>query len=127
MPAQILIIEDNEMSFVLADYLLRQAGYVNTRAEDGHAAVRLALENVADLILCDLDLPGMDGYEVLQALRADPSWRRVPVLAFTADSKPQLREDALKAGFSGSILKPVDPRTFPADIARYLQAAARAS
>lgn len=120
MPAQILIIEDNDMSFVLADYLLRQAGYASIRAADGQTGLRLALENVADLILCDLDLPAMDGHEVASSLRADPTWRVVPLLAFTAGSADESQSEVLAAGFEGYISKPVDPKTFATAIARYL-------
>jgi CheY-like chemotaxis protein len=126
MPAHILIIEDSEMSFALADYLLRQAGYRCSRADNGDTALRLALENSADLILCDLDLPGMDGYEVVKILRSDPAWRAVPLLAFTADSRVAANE-LRQAGFSGAIAKPVDPRTFTTELANYLPAELRAN
>ena len=124
MPASILIIEDNEMSFVLAEYLLRQAGYTVIRAADGDSGARLGLENVADLILCDLDLPGMSGYDVVRSLRAAPSWREVPLLAFTAGSTG---EDVLAVGFEGHISKPIDPRTFTTTIAGFLAPGLRAS
>lgn len=126
MAAHILIVEDNDMSFVLAEYLLRQAGYSAARAADGRTGVRVALENRADLILCDLDLPVMDGYEVLRALRANPSWRPVPLLAFTGDSPGQDQRDVLAAGFAGYILKPADPQTFVTTLARYLEPELRA-
>jgi len=120
LAAHILIIEDNDMSFVLADYLLRQAGYSTARAVDGGAGVRAALENRSDLILCDLDLPVMDGYEVLSSLRADASWRRVPLLAFTGDSPAKAEHEVLAAGFTGYVFKPVDPQTFVASLAQYV-------
>jgi CheY-like chemotaxis protein len=127
MTAHILIIEDNDMSFVLAEYLLRQAGYQSSRAADGRTAVRLALENVPDLILCDLDLPGMDGYEVANALRADRSWRAVPLVAFTAGSTGDAQNEVLASGFTGYISKPIDPRTFIATLTPYLAPDLRAS
>jgi CheY-like chemotaxis protein len=118
--AHILIIEDNEMSFVLADYLLRQAGYSTSRARDGTSGVRAAEENVADLILCDLDLPAMDGFQVASSLQANARWRSVPLVAFTADSTGVEQKAVLAAGFAGYISKPIDPRTFSATIAQYL-------
>ncbi len=127
MPAHILIIEDNDMSFVLADYLLRQAGYSTARAADGDSGVRLALENRADLVLCDLDLPVMDGHQVLSALRQDSRWRPVPILAFTADSPTKEHGELLAAGFTGYVFKPVDPATFAATLANYLQPELRAT
>ena len=125
MPAHILIIEDNEMSLVLAEHLLRQAGYTTSTATDGSAGVRLAMENTADLILCDLDLPTMDGPQVVNALRALPNWRAVPIIAFTATVQEQRRIDG--AEFDGSLMKPIDPRTFTAAVAPYLSPEVRAS
>jgi two-component system cell cycle response regulator len=129
MAAHILIIEDNEMSFVLADYLLRQAGYSTSRALDGEAGVQAALQNVADLILCDLDLPVMDGYQVASALCRDTSWRRVPLLAFTGDSPGNEHSEVLAraAGFQGFIFKPVDARTFCATIGQHVAPGLRAN
>ena len=120
MTARILIIEDNDMSFVLADYLLRQKGYTTTRARDGGAGVQAALEHPVDLILCDLDLPVMDGYEVIGALRANSAWHRVPVLAFTGDSPGKDHSAVLEAGFAAYVFKPPDPRTFAATVAQYI-------
>lgn len=129
MAAHILIIEDNDMSFVLADYLLRQAGYSTSRAQDGESGVQAALRNQADLILCDLDLPVMDGYQVAGALRKDSSWRAVPLLAFTGDSPGHEHAESLAraAGFEGFIFKPVDARTFCATIAEHVAPRLRAS
>jgi CheY-like chemotaxis protein len=124
--AHILIVEDNDMSFVLADHLLRQAGYSTMRATDGSDGVRAALENRADLILCDLDLPVMDGYELLQALRTNDRWRAVPILAFTGDAPGTDQGAVLAAGFAGYLVKPSDPRTFVAEIGQYLAPSLRA-
>jgi CheY-like chemotaxis protein len=126
MPAHILIIEDNEMSLVLAEHLLRQAGYETSTAADGSAGVRMAMENTADLILCDLDLPSMDGAEVLDALRTHSGWRAVPVIAFTVAAADEDQRQKLAAGFDGSIMKPIDPRTFAAAIEPYLAPELRA-
>ena len=126
MGAQILIIEDNDMSFVLADYLLRQAGYSTRRATDGESGVQAALENTAAAVLCDLDLPGMDGYEVAASLRQNAQWRAVPLLAFTADT-PGVTDRALATGFSGYLFKPVDPQTFVATLDRFMVTDTRAS
>jgi len=129
MSAHIPIIEDNDMSFVLAAYLLRQAGYSTSRALDGEAGVQAALRNVADLILCDLDLPVMDGYQVAGALRNHSSWRAVPLLAFTGDSPGNDHSESLAraAGFEGFIFKPVDSRTFSATIAQHVMPGLRAN
>ena len=125
MSAHILIIEDNEMSLVLAEHLLRQAGYTTSTATDGNSGVRVAMENTADLILCDLDLPTMDGPQVVSALREQPTWRPVPIVAFTASISEEQKR-ALAGDFSGCIAKPIDPRTFTATVARYLAPTAQA-
>ena len=119
MSAHILIIEDNEMSLALAEYLLRAAGYTVTSATDGESGLRLALQNTSHLILCDLDLPVIEGPQLVQALRANSDWRKVPVLAFTAaSSEQQLR--TLAADLDGYIVKPVAPASFAATIGQHL-------
>jgi two-component system, cell cycle response regulator len=119
MSAHILIIEDNEMSLALAEYLLRDAGYTVSSATDGESGMQRALANTAQLILCDLDLPVIEGPQLVQALRANGDWRKVPVLAFTAAStEGQLR--ALAADFDGYVVKPVEPGSFAATIGEHL-------
>jgi CheY-like chemotaxis protein len=127
MSAHILIIEDNEMSLALAEYLLRQSGYAISSATDGHSGLQLALENQAHLILCDLDLPVMEGPQVVSALRANGGWRKVPVLAFTAASMSDEQRRTLTTDFDGCILKPIDPVSFTATIAHHLASELRAS
>jgi CheY-like chemotaxis protein len=127
MSAHILIIEDNEMSLALADYLLRDAGYTVSSATDGGNGMRLALQNAAHLILCDLDLPVIEGSQLVQALRASADWRKVPVLAFTAASMSEEQRQALAADFDGYVVKPVDPASFTATIAQHLAPGMRVS
>lgn len=127
MSAHILIIEDNEMSLALAEYLLRDAGYTVSSATDGGNGMRLALQNTAQLILCDLDLPVIEGPQLVQALRASSEWRKVPVLAFTAASMNQEQRQALAADFDGYIVKPVDPASFAATLGQHLAPGARVS
>jgi two-component system cell cycle response regulator DivK len=120
MPATILIIEDDDASRELVKYLLEVAGYPTLDAEDGRVGVRLALEARPDLILCDLQMPVMNGYEVARYLRDAPDWRRVPLIAVTAFSMPGDRESALLAGFDDHITKPIFPETFVAQVEAYL-------
>lgn len=127
MAAHILIIEDNEMSLALADYLLRQSGYTISSATDGGGGMRLALENKANLILCDLDLPVIDGPEVASALRAHRDWRKVPILAFTAASMSDAEREKLAEHFDGCIAKPIDPASFAATVGLHLEPELRAS
>lgn len=127
MSAHILIIEDNEMSLALAEYLLRQSGYTITSATDGDSGVRLALENQAHLILCDLDLPVIDGPQVATTLRTHDEWRKVPILAFTAATISDDRRRTLASHFDGCIAKPIDPTSFSTTVARHLAPELRAS
>lgn len=126
MSAHILVIEDNEMSLALADYLLRQSGYTLSSATDGESGLRLALQNQAHLILCDLDLPVMDGPQVVSALLTNSAWRRVPILAFTAATLSDDEKRTLTADFDGCISKPIDPASFTTTIGHHLAPELRA-
>lgn len=111
MAARILIIEDDAASLELLRYLIEQSGHAALAAADGEAGLRLARESGPDLILCDLQLPGIDGLEIARRLRADPSWMPVKLIAVTAYSMPGDRETALAAGFDRYMTKPIDPAT----------------
>ena len=88
--------------------------------------MRAALEHGPDLILSDLQMPVMDGYEVARLLHADPGWRRAPLVAVTAFSMPGDREKALEVGFQDHISKPIDPERFVRQVEAYLAPASRA-
>jgi CheY-like chemotaxis protein len=118
--ARILIIEDDPASLELARYLLASAGYVAIVASDGGAGVELALSARPDLVICDLQMPVLDGYEVVRRLRSDPGWHRVPLVAVSAFSMPGDRETALAAGFDAYYSKPIVPEAFVGDIERLL-------
>ena len=121
MPARILIAEDNEANLALVEYLLQAVGHETVSAIDGREAVRLARESRPDLIVCDLQMPEVDGYSVLAQLRDDPALGDVPVIALTAFSRRIDRTTVLVAGFDGYLSKPIEPETFIEDIERYLQ------
>lgn len=120
MPARILIIEDDSASRELAKYLIEAAGYVTLAAEDGRSGVRLALQAHPDLVICDLQMPVMNGYDVVRRLQENPAWRRVPLIAVTAFSMAGDRDTALAAGFNDHITKPIVPESFVAQIEAYL-------
>lgn len=126
MPTSILIIEDDSASLELVKYLLEKAGYATLGADDGHAGVELALSARPDLILCDLQMPVMNGYEVARYLQSAPNWHRVPLIAVTAFSMLGDRETALAAGFNDHITKPIAPETFVAQVEAFLPAELRA-
>ncbi len=126
MLARILIIEDDSFSRDLLSYLLASAGYTVLEAPDGKVGLRLALDGRPDLILCDLQMPVMNGYEVVRALHQQADWRKVPLIAVTAFSMLGDREKALDAGFDEHISKPIAPETFIAQIEAFLPPPLRA-
>lgn len=126
MVARILVIEDDEASRMLLVYLLEADGYHVYSAINGREGVRAALEHGPDLILSDLQMPVMDGYEVARLLHSDPGWRRAPLVAVTAFSMPGDREKALELGFQDHISKPIDPERFVRQVEAYLAPALRA-
>ena len=118
---RILVVEDNDKNVKLTRDVLEFAGYTVEVATTGEEAVAQALASVPDLILMDLQLPGMDGHEALARLRADPDTQRVPVVALTASAMPMDRERALSAGFDGFLEKPISVREFPDQVRRHLR------
>jgi two-component system cell cycle response regulator DivK len=120
MVARILIIEDDDASRELVKYLLAAAGHTMLVAEEGRAGVRLALEERPDVIICDLQMPVMNGYEVVRTLRENPAWHPVPLIAVTAFSMIGDREAALAAGFDEHISKPIVPETFTSQVEAFL-------
>jgi CheY-like chemotaxis protein len=127
MAARILVIEDNETNLALIEYLLKAAGYEILAAGDGPHGVRTAQDNRPDLIICDIQLPGMSGYQVLEHIRADPALRETPVIALTAFSMPEDRDHVLDAGFDCYLSKPIEPEIFRAQIEAFLDPALRSS
>ncbi len=123
--ARILIIEDDPASLELAKYLLDSAGYATLTATDGAAGLALALSTQPDLVICDLQMPVMTGYEVVERLRGGSTWRRVPLVAVSAFSMPGDREAALTAGFDAYFSKPIVPESFVHDIESLLPRAAK--
>ncbi|PJI97463.1 CheY-like chemotaxis protein [Acidovorax sp. 69] len=110
--ARILVIEDDEASRQLVTYLLEAAGHDVLAAENGAIGLAMALAESPDIILCDLQMPVMNGYEVARNLRTNPQWRVVPLVAVTAFSMPGDREKALEVGFNEHLSKPITPETF---------------
>lgn len=119
--ARILVIEDNPLNLELLTDLLEAWGHRTLVATDGDAGLELLKRERPDLVLCDLQMPGRDGYGVAAAIRADPALRALPLVAVTAFAMVGDRERALDAGFDAHISKPIDPRSFVAEIERHLQ------
>lgn len=120
MAARILIAEDHPASLELLRYLLAANGYDILSAEDGEAALDLARRDTPDLIICDLQMPKKNGYEVVRQLKSEPALSAIPVVAVTAFSMIGDREQVLAAGFDGYLSKPIEPEEFVALIEQYL-------
>jgi two-component system cell cycle response regulator DivK len=120
--ARILVVEDNAMNLKLVRDVLQHAGYDVLEANTGEDGLRVAREMTPDLVLMDLQLPGIDGTETLRRLRHDSPDRRVPVVAVTAFAMPEDRERATQAGFDGYVEKPISVRALPGQVAEFLGA-----
>jgi two-component system, cell cycle response regulator DivK len=116
---QILVVEDNEKSMKLFRDVLQASGYRTLEAGSGEDAVEVALENGPDLVLMDIQLPGIDGIEALARLRGDERTASTPVLALTAQAMHGERERLLAAGFDDYISKPVNLAELLAIVRRY--------
>ena len=108
----ILIVEDNEKNMKLARDVLQVKGYTTLEAVSGEDGVKLAVEQKPDLVLMDIQLPGMNGIEALRVLRANPVTAEIPVIAVTASVMQQDRKQITEAGFDAYVGKPINLKEF---------------
>jgi len=127
MPAVILIIEDNPPNLQLMSYLLRAFGHFVVEARDGAEGCELARTELPDLILCDLQMPALDGYEVLRRIKSQAKHRNTAVVAVTALAMVGDRDKTLAAGFDGYMAKPISPESFIGDVEAFLPPQRRTS
>ena len=125
--ANILLVEDNETNMKLSLFLLESADHAVVTAMNAEAALTLARERHPDLILMDIQLPGMDGLQATAVLKGDEATRDIPVIALTALAMKGDEERILAAGCDGYIAKPVDYKEFLATVKRHLQPQSPAS
>jgi two-component system cell cycle response regulator DivK len=118
-PATILVVEDNPLNLKLVRDVLTHAGYRIVEATSGEEGVRLASEVHPDLVLMDLQLPGIDGAEALRRLRATVS-STLPVVAVTAFAMDEDRAKAERDGFDGYLRKPISVRALPQQVRQIL-------
>jgi len=121
MSKRILYIEDNPDNRLLIRRVLQVEGYEVLEAIDGQTGMQLAAEVQPDLILMDINLPEIDGYEVTARLKQLPGLSRIPIIAVTANVMKGDREKTLAAGCDGYIQKPIDIDLLPGQIERFLK------
>jgi CheY-like chemotaxis protein len=118
--ARILIIEDNSANMQLMSYLLNAFKHTVVEAVSGSAGLTMAQSESPDLILCDLQMPEMDGYEVAQRIKQNPQLNAIPLVAVTAYAMVGDRDKVLAAGFNGYIAKPINPERFVGEVEAFL-------
>jgi two-component system cell cycle response regulator DivK len=117
----VLIVEDNEKNMKLARDVLQAKGYRTLEATSGEDGVRLAKEKKPDLVLMDIQLPGINGIEAFKRLRADAGTKAIPVIALTASVTPTDRTAITAAGFDAFLGKPINLKEFLDTVKRLLE------
>jgi two-component system, cell cycle response regulator DivK len=120
-PRTVLLVEDNRQNLELAQYLLEEAGMRVRTAVDARAAWAELDRELPDMVLMDMQLPGTDGLELVAALRAEPRFRAVPIVALTAHALRGDRERFLAGGCDGYIAKPIDVNAFAGQVEALLR------
>ena len=118
----VLIVEDHEKNMKLARDVLQAKGYETLEALTGEDGVRLAKQHVPDLVLMDIQLPGINGIDAFKQLRADPKTARIPVIALTASVTPTDRSAISAAGFDAFVSKPISLKEFVDTVKRLVGA-----
>jgi CheY-like chemotaxis protein len=118
---KILLVEDNAVNRRLAGFILRSQGYQVSEATSAQEAFEMLKNDPPDLIVMDIQLPGMDGLEITKTLKQQPATADIPVIAVTSYAMKGDREKALAAGCSGYVTTPIDKTIFLAEIGRYLK------
>jgi two-component system, cell cycle response regulator DivK len=119
-PPTVLVVEDNALNLKLIRDVLEHAGFTVLVATSGEEGVDVATRGDLDLVLMDLQLPGIDGTEAMRRIRAHPGSRELPVVAVTAFAMRADREQVSSAGFDGYIEKPINTRALPEVVRRYV-------
>jgi len=121
----VLIVEDNEKNMKLARDVLQAKGYATLEAVTGEDGLQLAKERKPDLVLMDIQLPGISGIDVLRQMRADPGTAKIPVVALTASVTPSDRTQITQAGFDAFLGKPIVLKEFLETVQRLTGTKAR--
>src|SRR5512132_1511081 len=116
----VLLVEDNEDNRIVYSTILRHFGYTVTEALNGEEGIAKARSKKPDLILMDISIPIIDGWEATQVLKHDPSTRMIPIIALTAHPLASDREKATEVGCDGYLAKPCGPRAVVDEVQRFL-------
>mgnify|MGYP001042077678 FL=1 len=116
----VLLVEDNEDNLVVYRTILDHVGYNVLEARDGEEGVSRARQEHPDLILMDISIPKIDGWEATRRLKADEATRDIPIIALTAHALEEDRERAIAAGCDGYLAKPVEPRRVVEEVQRFV-------
>jgi len=119
MAVRVLLVEDNENNRYLAEFLLTQEGFEVVSALNGKQALDMVQKVGPDLIVLDIQMPEMDGYETAQRLKQDPCSAHIPIVGVSSFAMVGDREKAMRAGFAGYIEKPINPATFAQEISQF--------
>lgn len=117
---RVLVVEDNDNNLYLMRFILGKLGVAVLEARDGAAGVELAKLQRPDLILMDIQLPVLDGYEATRRIRQDPELAFIPIIAVTSYAMVGDRERALQAGCTAYVEKPIQPDRFIEEVRKYL-------
>ncbi len=117
---RILVVEDNETNMYLIGFILRKNGYEVIEARTGEEGIELAKKEKPDLIIMDIQLPGIDGLEATKTIRESEGDGEIPIVAFTSYAMTGDKQKALEAGCTGYVEKPLNPETFMGDIEKFL-------
>jgi CheY-like chemotaxis protein len=119
-PPTVLIVEDNEDNRIVYSTMLRHFGFAVDEAENGAEGILKARSNLPDLILMDIAIPLVDGWEAVQRLKKDRTTAHIPIVALTAHAMPADRERAIQVGCAGYLAKPCEPRAVVEEVKRIL-------
>ncbi|MGV7225108.1 MAG: response regulator [Nitrospinales bacterium] len=117
----ILVVEDNELNMKLVKGLISIGKYRMLQAPDAESGIQLIREQRPDLVLMDIQLPGMDGLSATKILKEDPNLKDMPIVALTSYAMEGDKEKAMEAGCAGYIAKPIDTRNFLETLSQYLK------
>ncbi len=115
---RVLVVEDNVINQIVMEGLLKTFGHEAVLVDNGREAVQLSSDSPFDLILMDLHMPEMDGYETTREIRGQKDQKEIPIIAVTADALSGTKERCFDAGMNGYVTKPVDPDRLVSEILR---------